>query len=146
MSVRRPLALLRSRGLLPGDRPALGWLRRGCPARLHYGRILVVAVTAAGFATIVISVVDVVGYYYCYYYYSCLFLLLILLLLFLLLLQKAGKSDGYGHSLTHIGNIFPFAVKPPVERGTGSELVVTYEKMSKSKHNGIDPKVIPKRR
>lgn len=33
-----------------------------------------------------------------------------------------------------------FSVKPPVERGTGSELVVTYEKMSKSKHNGIDPK------
>lgn len=28
-----------------------------------------------------------------------------------------------------------------MERGTGSELVVTYEKMSKSKHNGIDPKV-----
>ena len=29
----------------------------------------------------------------------------------------------------------------PVEKGTGAELIVEWEKMSKSKYNGVDPMV-----
>uniref|UniRef100_A0A0P4WBC8 leucine--tRNA ligase n=1 Tax=Scylla olivacea TaxID=85551 RepID=A0A0P4WBC8_SCYOL len=35
-----------------------------------------------------------------------------------------------------------FSVKPPVELGTGAPLVITTEKMSKSKNNGIDPQKV----
>ncbi|XP_042213809.1 probable leucine--tRNA ligase, mitochondrial isoform X1 [Homarus americanus] len=35
-----------------------------------------------------------------------------------------------------------FTVNPPVEAETGAPLVITFEKMSKSKHNGIDPQEV----
>ena len=37
--------------------------------------------------------------------------------------------------------MFPDAGKRPVEKGTGARLIEEWEKMSKSKYNGVDPKV-----
>ncbi|XP_050728136.1 probable leucine--tRNA ligase, mitochondrial isoform X2 [Eriocheir sinensis] len=39
-------------------------------------------------------------------------------------------------------NQVDFSVEPPVELGTGAPLVITTEKMSKSKHNGVDPQEV----
>ena len=42
----------------------------------------------------------------------------------------------------HLSSI-PTLAKPPVEKATGEPVIVTPEKMSKSKHNGVDPQVSP---
>lgn len=39
-------------------------------------------------------------------------------------------------------NTFSLAGSEPVQRDTGSRLQVTWEKMSKSKHNGLDPQEV----
>ncbi|RXN25769.1 putative leucine--tRNA mitochondrial [Labeo rohita] len=41
-----------------------------------------------------------------------------------------------------VSHMFSLAGPEPVQRDTGSQLQVTWEKMSKSKHNGLDPQEV----
>lgn len=41
----------------------------------------------------------------------------------------------------HVWNDTCFTGEKPVVKGTGEEVVVQWEKMSKSKYNGVDPQV-----
>lgn len=51
-------------------------------------------------------------------------------------------SGMFAYFVSEMQQFSNFAVDPPVELGTGAPLIVTSEKMSKSRHNGIDPQVM----
>ncbi|MPC09863.1 putative leucine--tRNA ligase, mitochondrial [Portunus trituberculatus] len=57
-----------------------------------------------------------------------------------MVMGSAYKVKDSGRYLTK--DQVDFSVKPPVELGTGASLVITTEKMSKSKNNGIDPQEV----
>lgn len=64
---------------------------------------------------------------------------------------KITKNIGYSskqHSIKDMQFVTKFSLtiiiltgEKPVEKGTGGEVLVQWEKMSKSKYNGVDPQV-----
>ncbi|XP_076062094.1 leucyl-tRNA synthetase, mitochondrial [Oratosquilla oratoria] len=57
-----------------------------------------------------------------------------------MVMGQSYKTSEDGRYLTH--EQIDFSVNPPVEKDTGASLIITFEKMSKSKHNGIDPQMV----
>lgn len=57
-----------------------------------------------------------------------------------MVMGKSYRIKGSGRYITR--DQVDFSVDPPVERGSCAPLVITYEKMSKSKHNGINPQEV----
>ncbi|KAG0720787.1 putative leucine--tRNA ligase, mitochondrial [Chionoecetes opilio] len=57
-----------------------------------------------------------------------------------MVMGQTHRVKGTGRYLTK--DQVDFSVRPAVELGTGAPLVITNEKMSKSKHNGVDPQEV----
>lgn len=61
-------------------------------------------------------------------------------------LLTQGMVMGQSYQVTETGKYIPreqvdFSGDKPVEKETGAPLTLAWEKMSKSKHNGVDPEV-----